>query len=107
MRSSKPRNVLGGSSNARKHPSFTWLSIDCSSVISYSFDSTFVLVFCVCKIVCFRCSREYWVFGLYLDALEGRLDDKECDALALANLHVWLLLFVDDLTLMSESKVGL
>jgi hypothetical protein len=47
------------------------------------------------------------LFGLYLDALEGRLDDKECDALALANLHIWLLLFVDDLALMSESKVGL
>jgi hypothetical protein len=46
-------------------------------------------------------------FGLYLDALEGRLDGKECDALALADVHVWLLLFADDLVLMSESKVGL
>ncbi len=28
------------------------------------------------------------LFGLYLDALEGRLDGRECDASALANLHV-------------------
>jgi hypothetical protein len=41
------------------------------------------------------------------DALEGRLHDKECNAPALANLHVWLLLFANDLTLMSKSKVGL
>jgi hypothetical protein len=42
-----------------------------------------------------------------LDALEGRLDGKECDVLALADVHVWLLFFVDDLVLMSESEVGL
>jgi hypothetical protein len=42
-----------------------------------------------------------------LDALEGRLNDRECDALTLADVHVWLLLFVDDLVLTSESKVGL
>jgi hypothetical protein len=42
-----------------------------------------------------------------LDDLEGHLDNKECDALALAYVHVWLLLFIDDLALMSESKVGL
>ncbi len=47
------------------------------------------------------------MFGLYLDALEGRLNDRECDALTLADVHVWLLLFVDDLVLTSESKVGL
>ncbi len=47
------------------------------------------------------------LFGLYLDALEGRLDDRECDAPTLANVHVWLLFFVDDLALTSESKVGL
>jgi hypothetical protein len=47
------------------------------------------------------------LFGLYLDALEGCLHGKKCDALALANLHVWLLLFANDLALMSESKVGL
>jgi hypothetical protein len=47
------------------------------------------------------------LFGLYLDALEGRLDNRECDAPAIANLHVWLLLFVDDLALMSELEVGL
>jgi hypothetical protein len=40
------------------------------------------------------------LFGLYLDALEGRLDDKKCDALTLANLHIWLLLFANDLALM-------
>jgi len=42
-----------------------------------------------------------------LDALEGHLDGRECDAPALANVHVWLLLFVDDLTLTLESEVGL
>jgi hypothetical protein len=47
------------------------------------------------------------LFGLYLDALEGRLDNRKCDAPALANMHVWLLLFIDDLILTLESKVGL
>jgi hypothetical protein len=47
------------------------------------------------------------LFGLYLDALEGCLDGKECDAPTLADVHVWLLLFVDDLVLASESEVGL
>jgi hypothetical protein len=47
------------------------------------------------------------LFGLYLDALERCLDDKECDALALTNMHVWLLLFVNDLALMSKSEMGL
>jgi hypothetical protein len=47
------------------------------------------------------------LFGLYLDALEGRLDGRECDAPALADVHVWLLLFVDDLVMMSKSEVGL
>jgi hypothetical protein len=47
------------------------------------------------------------LFGLYLDALEGRLDGRECDAPALANMHIWLLLFTDDLVLTSESEVGL
>jgi hypothetical protein len=47
------------------------------------------------------------LFGLYLDALEGRLDGKECDAPALADVHVWLLLFTNDLVLTSESEVGL
>jgi hypothetical protein len=47
------------------------------------------------------------LFRLYLDALEGRLDGKECDAPALANLHVWLLLFTNDLALVSKSEVGL
>jgi hypothetical protein len=42
-----------------------------------------------------------------LDALEGRLDDRECDAPALVDMHVWLLLFANGLILMSESEVGL
>jgi len=32
---------------------------------------------------------------------------QKCDAPALANLHVWLLFFADDLVLMLESEVGL
>ncbi len=47
------------------------------------------------------------LFGLYLDALEGRLDDRECDALALVDVHIWLLLFANDFALASDSKVGL
>ncbi len=47
------------------------------------------------------------LFGLYLDALEGRLDDKECDAPALTNVHIWLLFFADDLALITKSEVGL
>jgi hypothetical protein len=47
------------------------------------------------------------LFGLYLDGLEGRLDNKKCNAPALADLHVWLLLFVNDFALTSKSKVGL
>ncbi len=47
------------------------------------------------------------LFGLYLDALEGRLDGRECDALDLTNMYVWLLFFVDDLVLTLELEVGL
>jgi hypothetical protein len=47
------------------------------------------------------------LFGLYLDSLKGRLDDRKCDSPALIDVHVWLLLFVDDLALTSESEVGL
>jgi hypothetical protein len=47
------------------------------------------------------------LFGLYLDALEGHLDGRECDAPTLVNMHMWLLLFADNLVLTSESKVGL
>jgi hypothetical protein len=47
------------------------------------------------------------LFGLYLDALKGCLDDKECNAPALTDVHIWLLLFGDDLALTLESEVGL
>ncbi len=53
------------------------------------------------------CPLNPLLFGLYLDALEGHLDGRECDAPTLANVHVWLLLFADDLVLISESEVGL
>jgi hypothetical protein len=53
------------------------------------------------------CPLNPLLFGLYLDALEGHLDGKECDALTLADVHVWLLLFADDLALTLELKVGL
>ncbi len=43
------------------------------------------------------CPLNPLLFGLYLDALEGHLDDRKCDAPAL----------VDDLALTLESKVGL
>jgi hypothetical protein len=47
------------------------------------------------------------LFGLYLAALEGHMDGRKCDALALADVHVWLLLFADDFALTSKSEVGL
>jgi hypothetical protein len=47
------------------------------------------------------------LFRLYLDALEGCLEGKKYDALVLADLHIWPLHFVDDLTLTSKSEVGL
>jgi len=47
------------------------------------------------------------LFGLYFDALEGRLDNRVCDASALTNLHIWLLFFIDDLAPMSKLEVGL
>jgi len=47
------------------------------------------------------------LFRLYLDALKGRLNNKKCNALALTDLHIRLLLFVNDFTLMSESEVEL
>jgi hypothetical protein len=53
------------------------------------------------------CPLNPLLFGLYLDALEGRLDGKECDAPTLADVHVWLLLFTDDLALTLELEVGL
>jgi hypothetical protein len=53
------------------------------------------------------CPLSPLLFGLYLDALEGRLDGRDYDAPTLANVHVWLLLFADDLALTSKSEVGL
>jgi hypothetical protein len=53
------------------------------------------------------CPLSRLLFGLYLDALEGHLDNRECDAPALVDMHVWVLLFVDDLALTSKSEVGL
>ncbi len=53
------------------------------------------------------CPLNPLLFRLYLDALERHLDGKKCNAPALADMHVWLLLFVDDLALTSKSKVGL
>jgi hypothetical protein len=43
------------------------------------------------------CPFSTLLFGLYLDALEGRLDGRECNAPALTDLHVWLLFFANDL----------
>ncbi len=35
------------------------------------------------------------------------MDGRKCNAPTLTDVHVWLLFFVDDLALTSESKVGL
>jgi hypothetical protein len=35
------------------------------------------------------------------------LDNRKWDASAIADVHVWLLVFEDDLTLTFESEVGL
>jgi hypothetical protein len=45
-------------------------------------------------------------FRLYLDALKGRLDGRRCDAPTLADMHVWLLLFINDFIVMSKLEVG-
>jgi len=47
------------------------------------------------------------LFGLYLDALEGRFNGRKYDAPALVDVQVWLLLFANDLAFMLESEVGL
>jgi hypothetical protein len=47
------------------------------------------------------------LFGLYLDALEGRLDNREYNASTLTDVHILLLHFANDLILMSELEVGL
>jgi hypothetical protein len=36
------------------------------------------------------CPLSPLLFGLYLDALKGCLDGRECDAPTLADVHVWL-----------------
>jgi hypothetical protein len=46
-----------------------------------------------CSFMCQQGVKQYsplspLLFGLYLDALEGRLDNKECDAPTLANVHI-------------------
>jgi hypothetical protein len=38
--------------------------------------------------------------------MEGCLDGKECDAFALVDVHIWLLLLANDLVLMSKIEVG-
>jgi hypothetical protein len=43
------------------------------------------------------------IFGF----LEGHLDNRKCDAPTLTHVHIWLLFFVKNLALTSESKVGL
>jgi len=53
------------------------------------------------------CRLSPLLFGLYLDALEGHLDGRKCNAPTLVHVHIWLLLFVDNLALTSESEVGL
>ncbi len=53
------------------------------------------------------CPLNPLLFGLYLDALEGRLDGRKCNAPTLTNVHVWLLFFADDLALTSKSEVEL
>jgi hypothetical protein len=53
------------------------------------------------------CTLSPLLFGLYLGALKGCLDGRECDAPAIANMHVWMLVFINDLALTSESEVGL
>ncbi len=50
-------------------------------------------------------SQPFTVWAIF--GCPRKVDDRKCDALALVDVHVWLLLFADDLVLMSESKVGL
>jgi hypothetical protein len=61
------------------------------------------------KIMVFNSANpcEKFVFGLYLDAFNGHLDSKKCDASIIIDMHIWMLLFVYDFILRLESEVGL
>ncbi len=53
------------------------------------------------------CPLSPLLFGLYLDAPEGRLDCRKCNAPTLAYVLIWLLFFAYDLALTSKLDVGL
>jgi hypothetical protein len=52
------------------------------------------------------CPLSPLLFGIYLDALKGLLDGRECDASALVDMHIWLF-FANDFILTLELEVGL
>jgi hypothetical protein len=54
-----------------------------------------------------RLSSEPPIIWAIFGCPKGRLDDRECNALALVDVHIWLLLFANDLVLTLESQVGL
>jgi hypothetical protein len=49
----------------------------------------------------------YFCFRLTFESIKELGSVLECNAMAVVDLHLWLLLFADDLVLMSNSKVGL
>jgi len=53
------------------------------------------------------CPLSPLLFGLFIDCIERRLLDLDCDAPSLAGMLVPLLLYADDLALVSESLTGL